>query len=387
MHCYEQGTLQAYIDGELSRDKRKGLALHLEQCKSCHDVLSHLKELNDWTTVVMAESCSESEANLRIDVNKAWNQLNQRLHSINEEEVKSIGHLTKWKRGMKSMDKKKKWWMGGIAVVTAMAVTFSIPQAQAAASKLLSVFRVDKVEYIKVNQEDIEEMKDFLSSRKVGNYELQGLAKVNAKRQGKDQTYKSVEEAKKAGYDLPSFPKRYRLSKMTVYAPVTMHVELNAEKINRLLNQLQVGEKLDQGMDGKRFTLRSYPEVNMELATNSFDGQIYYTAQKITQIKTDNVKQVEKLQKTLLSLPFIPENIRGQLRELKDWRRTLPIPVMEEKNAKEISVNGGKGILWGGENKDQITLMWQKGDIIHRLNGIGGKISEKELITIAESIE
>lgn len=39
MTCYEMGSIQSYIDGELSREERKQFIKHLDKCKECQNLL------------------------------------------------------------------------------------------------------------------------------------------------------------------------------------------------------------------------------------------------------------------------------------------------------------------------------------------------------------
>ena len=70
MTCYEMGSIQSYIDGELSREERKQFIKHLDKCMECQNLLIELTELNQWEHSTLAEEKLHETLEINIDVEK-----------------------------------------------------------------------------------------------------------------------------------------------------------------------------------------------------------------------------------------------------------------------------------------------------------------------------
>jgi anti-sigma factor RsiW len=46
MICHDMGVLQAYLDGEVSRDQKKQIMKHLETCPACRADIEELQNLH-----------------------------------------------------------------------------------------------------------------------------------------------------------------------------------------------------------------------------------------------------------------------------------------------------------------------------------------------------
>ena len=93
MTCYEMGSIQSYIDGELSREERKQFIKHLDKCKECQNLLIELTELSQWENSTLAHETPE----INIDVEKAW----QTFKNYNESNnVLSVNKTKERKHGV-----------------------------------------------------------------------------------------------------------------------------------------------------------------------------------------------------------------------------------------------------------------------------------------------
>jgi hypothetical protein len=90
------------------------------------------------------------------------------------------------------------------------------------------------------------------------------------------------------------------------------------------------------------------------------------------------------LRKTVLALPFIPDNVRQQMLSIDNWQETLPVPYVEQgDHIKEVKVNGQTGLLMGDENWTQ--LYWQQDGMFHFLDGKGKQ--EAQLLELAQKLQ
>ncbi|MES5894031.1 DUF4179 domain-containing protein [Bacillus cereus group sp. RP43] len=138
MTCYNMGFIQAYIDGELSRNERKQFIKHLDTCEKCQKLLIEITKLNQWENSTLAEECiqSKQEIEIDIDVEQAWKtfESNSQL-----ENVPNINHKMDQKKGIfTNMNKKSKRLMYTVIAAAGLFATAMIPQVQVAATNIAS---------------------------------------------------------------------------------------------------------------------------------------------------------------------------------------------------------------------------------------------------------
>ncbi|MEG7843418.1 DUF4179 domain-containing protein [Bacillus mobilis] len=138
MTCYEMGSIQSYIDGELSREERKQFIKHLDKCKECQNLLIELTELNQWENSTLAEEKLHETPEINIDVEKAWQTFNSHNQSNN---VLTTNQMIEKKQGVFSnMNKKSKRFMYTAVAAVGIFTISMIPQVQVAATNIASYF-------------------------------------------------------------------------------------------------------------------------------------------------------------------------------------------------------------------------------------------------------
>ena len=155
MTCYEMGSVQSYIDGELSREERKQFIKHLDKCKKCQNLLIELTELNQWEHSTLAEEKLHEAPEINIDVEKAWQTFNSYNQTNN---VLSTNQTIERKQGVFSnMNKKSKRFMYTAVAAVCVFTIAMIPQVQVAATNIASYFANEVLNDTVVNKESKDE--------------------------------------------------------------------------------------------------------------------------------------------------------------------------------------------------------------------------------------
>lgn len=370
MNCPQWGVLQAYIDGEIEREERKQIALHLEQCGVCRQALGELKRLEEWEQVAFEESFPPIPEQTRIDVDAAWERFTQ--STLNQKASAKFHHLstnpsqetpnprTINQRSWFHMAKPYTKWASAAAAVAILAGSLAIPSVQVAASNFLSIFRVDKTEMIKLTNEDLQEMNQWLAQGGDGSKELAGLGKMKAKGH-RQASYSSQKAAAKAGIAVPHAPKGYTLSQVEHDTDWTLTFELDTTKTNKFLKKLNSDVQFDDSLNGKEFSI-VIPEVvrtsfEQKDEHDSVSSELIFTSSKSPSIQAPADVDLDELRETVLRLPFIPDNVKSQLSKIEDWKATLPIPYIEGKG-KEVTIDGVKGVFASDDHR--AFMIWQK---------------------------
>ncbi|MFD2370769.1 anti-sigma factor family protein [Brevibacillus sp. GCM10020057] len=392
MNCADAGLMQAYLDGECSSETSLQISEHVSQCEQCRQLMAELSALDAWTRETMEQGLFRGAEQVQVDTEAAWQRFADRLGQ-NAGTASTLAHSAQKqvrKRSWKNMNKTTKRWVTGASAAAVLAVSLSFPQVQAAASDFLSIFRMDKVEFVKVTQDDLQQVEAWMSSGKAGEMELKGIGKISIKEDGqKDKEarmYDSREDAEKAGVKLPKLPKLPQgldVDSVEVRPAFTVQLEVNVEKANKLLAQLAVDQRFDEKLDGKPFELK-VPEMH-SIWLNKGKERLNYTVVDTPELQAPEGVDLEQLRETILSLPFIPDNVKKQMLGIKDWQHTLPVPYMTGKDSKmkEVRVHGASAILRTSENYNQIV--WQQDGRIHMLEGSDTKADD--LLQLAGEME
>ncbi|MED1781226.1 zf-HC2 domain-containing protein [Brevibacillus fortis] len=376
MKCADTGFIQAFLDGECGQKESEQFLLHMEQCEQCRDDLDELSALDSWTREKMEHVFSKTDE-VSVNTEAAWQRFSGTIGKTNHAEQsdrEKIGNKrTIIRRSWNQMNKQTKRWVTGASAAAVLAVSLSFPQVQAAANDFLSIFRMDKVEFVKVTQQDLKELERWIANGNVGEMELNGIGKIwidendQEKLEQRNYYYKSREAAEKAGVKLPALPKEVTVDSVDINSPYTIHMEIDAERANKLLAQLQVEARFDEKLSGKRFSLKipAMQHIWMTEGKESFG----YSVVDAPELTAPEGVDLAQLRETLLALPFIPDQVKKQMINIEDWQHTLPVPYMAdgESKMKEVKVNGQNGMLVTGQYNTH--LMWQQDGQIHIVEG------------------
>ncbi|SFX20286.1 Putative zinc-finger [Thermoactinomyces sp. DSM 45891] len=370
MICKDEMLMQAYLDGELTRDERKQIALHIEKCPECLARMNEMKDLEDWARIHITDSFPRVDEALYIDVDRAWDHVSEQVEIQEKQMRQPIQIQEKRMKGRwKNMKKNTKRWISGVAAAAVVIGGFSIPQVQAATSELLSAFRVDKVELVKLTEKDLQHMEAFLQNKELGKLDLKGMGKIwteGEQKKDRHREYDTYEQAVKKEDALPKKPEGYTVSNINVTDPMKIHFQLNTEKVNKVLKQLGAKVGLENKLNGKTFSIEVPKTTMLSLRDTTYD--FHYMVASTPQLRVDKDVDVAKLRDSILSFPFIPTDLKRQMMAIQDWQSTLPIPVVEGMGkVSEVQVNGAKGVMMKEEHGAAV-LLWQKDGKIHTLS-------------------
>ncbi|PEA55707.1 hypothetical protein CON64_06075 [Bacillus pseudomycoides] len=390
MKCQDIGFIQTYLDGELNRDERKQYIQHLDQCKACQQKLEEVSKLNKWEQVILDDEFANVSQDIDIDVNKAWKTFEQKIQTHKTEETNS--EESKKKGRWHNMKKSSKRWITAAAAAAVVCVSLTVPEVRAGASNLLSIFRVKDVQFVQLTDSDLREIEGWISKTEEGEKSIKGIGKIGIKDNGskKDAHFQSEQQAREAGYAVPKVPNGYRVTSVDANPSFIMQFELDTEKANKLLKQLQSNTQFESALNGKQFSITVPESVRTQIEvegnrTNSFS----YNVIDAPKISVPEGVDVAKLQKTVLELPIIPANVKTQLAGIQDWTHTLPIPyVAKDAKVSETKVQGVKAVLYNTDYEN--VLIWEKDGKMHMIEQHkeqGKDMNTSDLIKLANEIK
>ncbi|MGB8956925.1 MAG: zf-HC2 domain-containing protein [Tumebacillaceae bacterium] len=393
MTCQHSSQIEAYLDGELSREARKEFAKHLDHCTSCRTLLAEHKRLAQWAEEVILESLPDvSDDRLdNFDVDAAWSrfQTNLQQKSAPAQMVQAdVTHPKIPTRRWSFMAKTYQKWLVGTAASVVVLSSLTLPQVQAAGSSLLSMFRAEKFETIRITEQDVQEVQSWLSSGSAGERSLNGLGTITRRGTAShSQHFEDLGLAKAEGYEPAPNPTGFTAKSLSMQPEMTMEFRLQTAKANSLLKSLGSDVRFDEALNDKPFAI-TFPRMTQTqyVSAENAGMELAYTVLKTPHMEAPEGVDLNQLRTTILQLPFLPQNVSAQLARIEDWQNTVPVPYVEGSNMMEkTTVNGVEGIFVGtsqGNSEgttDGVILIWQKDGKLHRLEQLRGNMSATEL--------
>lgn len=428
MGCnYGEEHIQAYLDGELSREARKEMALHLEACAGCREKLQAMKRLDEWVKTVLTETLTTIGAQEKPspDVQAAWEKFQTRLaddqqekspvqgrgrpvKSRVEEAVPRSGEkkptLTLWKGRWETMNIAQKRWMAGGVAAAVIASALFVPQVRAVASDVLGLLRIEKLQMVKLTPEDIAEIqaniasltdgKAFDGTAPHGDIDLKGLGHMSVVGKGEQGLFTSPEEARQAGIKVPDL-KGYTMTKAGSHPAFSTDMKLDVAMFEKLSGQMGAPVTLAPELNNQTISL-SFGESSFMQYQSDSDPQVglNYGVTASPQLQVPAGVDMDQVRGALLMSPLFPENVRKQLANIQDWEKTLPIPYVEGKDyTEDVKVKGAPGVFVAYSGGHSAVLIWQKDGLLHVLaldaqeaEGKDNKALKDTLLDVANQI-
>lgn len=364
MH-YDEGTIQAYIDGEMNAGDAQRLREHIMVCDDCRRLYNEIMENQGFA-----------------------DNMFKRFEYIPIKEVSRIekrgGFMNMWNRYKK----------GAIAacLIAAVGISMTLPPVKAAAQEFLQVFRVNRVETVEVTQQDLEEIQNALAEVD-GKLDLKEFGSITASNISGEYKETTIDEAQKLlGFDIKEatyLPFETKSVQSSVMGPGEMRFNLNVDNVNRFVKTLGGDSLLPDELEGKEFIVKFGGQMAISY-TDSTDNRssdaryITLSETSLPEIVAPDEVNVDNVRKAVLELPFMPQHLKQQLSGIDDWKETLPVAVSDEDNFRKVDINGNTGYFYKTNDNNYTELFWAEDGILFTLSGQFG--DEKEAIRVAESV-
>lgn len=355
--CFDEGTLCAYLDGEMPIEDAHRITAHLAECPHCRQVVARLQANKTLVNGLLDGSMAAAGARPD-DLLSAWNGLQ--------------GSSRRWKGVCEGM-RRFKMAVAVAAVLGALALPFSFPPVRSLAAEFLNVFRVEQVQVVNISPEDIEQVEKALDGQ--GTVDIESFGRITTSGEPTHRTGVSLAEVQEAvgpGFKVPVLPGCGEQS-WGLSGDGSVTIAPDTQAINAMLINLGSEKLLPSSLDGKDFTLHQYPIGTVEAARP--DGRMVRVVQgRSPELAVPEGTDMLALRDALLGLPFLPDDVRRQLQAVSDWRNTIMIPSFEGET-KSVRVNGTEGAFIDGQGSDN-ALIWADGGLVYAVSGDGLTLDE-----------
>ncbi|MGQ9496835.1 MAG: zf-HC2 domain-containing protein [Desulfotomaculales bacterium] len=366
--CYNEGILQAYLDGEVSRRRAARIDRHLARCPRCRRLAATLRENEASVTGCLERYAAAAGGE---GVPEAWRQFSSRFITVSKNE-----------KGASGMRSKKLW--AAVAAAAALVIAFSFGPVRGLAGEFLHIFRVERFQVINITRQDMAQIEHVLE--RGGTIDLASFGQVSVSGEQKERavTLAEAQEAVDFPVRLPTrLPAGYGLRELHLVIPPAATFSLQVENVNAFLRSLGATNLLPADLEGKTFTIKGYPAV---AATYNTDGRTVLVVQsRSPELIVPPGVDMAAVRDALLNIPGLPDNLRRQLAAISDWQHTLPVPGVKGAGT-EVTVNGAPGVFVAPPDAGgygQSHLLWQQHGVLYT---ISGPISLSQALDIAASM-
>ncbi len=374
MHPTE-GTLRAYLDGELEAAQIERVAVHLRLCAACRwqlDALSARSASARRAMDVLAPRPSEAPLPASVALARLKQAAAQSRRAATQQQRNLAALLRTGVENMFSNKFRPVW--ATLAIIAVIGILSSFAPVRAAASQFLGLFRVRKFAVISINPQTLENMDNAGVQEQIANVFSEDVTIV--REPSEPVPVASAEEAsQKAGVRVRLPSALGAPDSLEVQNGLELRYTFDAERARAALDMMGKSKlQIPAGLDGAVIHVDIQPMVSAEFGAED---------QKVTLIQANSPSidlppnvDVNVLGETLLQLwGLSPDEARAAAAKI-DWMNTLVIPMPTNMASyREVTVEGSQGLFVEQterrSDRPMFTLLWQKDDVVYGLIGYG----------------
>ena len=375
MHPNE-GTLQAYVDGELHSSDHQQVAQHLSVCAACQQ---SVEDLTFRVTHVQQslDRLNPDSLSVRVSSSAARSRLEERL---NQQEKPNMFQK------MFSKRLRPVWTV--VVVIAVLAFAFAFPPVRVIANNFLGLFRVERITVVPVDENQI-------ANRLESSTQLENLFSENVTYQGggEIQTVKDAQEASSLANLAVRLPAAAAAPSQLLLQPGgSVSMAIDVRQLRAILEE--VGQKdvaLSDNLNGETVSV-DIPNLVMALYGECSDptaeqinrdpdeAPIAYDSDcmQLIQMQSPTVNappdlNINQLGNALLQILGMEPEEAAQFAASVDWTTTLILPIPRSNTTyQDVIVDGVPGtlIIQGNLNDPyHYMLVWVKDGIVYGLSG------------------
>jgi len=404
--CLDEGTIAAYLDGELIAEERARVERHLDECAACRVALERARADTSLASGALdgLAAASEREA---VDAVAAL----QRFRTAAEPASAELPGATAASDAAapvialarhRTRSRGATLRFAAAAAAVLFVASFAFAPVRGLAAEVLRIFRMEKVQTVSLDSEQLDKMVSAMQQGG-GHVDLQNFGEVWIDGTP-DAREVSLGDAQKA-MDFPIVLPQSLDGTQTLLlqSAMTYKFKLHAAELNSLLRSLGATHLLPADVDGKVFSVTIPAMINANyqrddrLPTKSamsagpvLNGQSVMIAEARSPelVVPDGVDPLA-IRDVLINMPIIPQDVRDRLAAITDWQHTLLIPNVGG-SAEDIDLNGTAAVAMtaphrapADASKQPWSVLWQHDGVVY---GVTGDLTKDAAIDIAKQM-
>jgi hypothetical protein len=279
------------------------------------------------------------------------------------------------------------------ALVAAVALTVLVatPGGRAAAAGFLAQFRNERFQVISLDSNQATQLETVISELvETGVFtsdrgKLDSIAEPTPARD-------LAEAGRVAGFPVQAvgasaLPRGVDASPERILVSPAQTVRIGFDRDQALAYFRRNGQpnvKIPERFDGAQLIVQVPAIVVQEYAGGDGAPRLLVGKAGTIGLDADGGASLEDLRELALRLPGLPEQTVAELRDISDWRTTLPLPVpTNQARWRPATVDGAEALSFVDPTGKLHALLWQRGGHIW---GVAGVISSGEALDVADSL-
>ncbi len=387
-HLNDQ-ALHAYRDHELPADQTAAATAHLAACPRCQEQLAALDARATRVETHLA-ALAPAPADAPISPSLALARFQTQRLAPDAERKESM-----WQSLF-----NRRWrplWVG-VSLVLILGLALSFAPVRTLASQVLSLFRIQQITVLPVDLQGLGNLsEDSPLSQQIS--QLMSKSTVTLKEPGPSQTVADAAAASAlAGFPVRLFADR-QPAELAVEDSAAFEMTLDRTRIQAVLEAAgRTDIQLPESIDGAKVS------VNIPRGVTAAYGDCKGKSEErfagwggmrncivLAQIPSPTAETPPELNMTQLAevglqMAGMSSEAAQAFSQAVDWTSTLVVPVPNDAQTREVTVDGVKGYLvsrsW--DSNDRLyTLLWVKDGIVYGLSGFG---NPDDALTLAATL-
>lgn len=288
---------------------------------------------------------------------------------------------------------KRRSFLTALAVLTVLALIFTMTPARAWAGTFLNLFRVQRVQVITFDPSVVEGLHDQMNANSA-LFEQVFQEDLEITERGDARAVSSLDEAAQIAGFQPRVPAYFQNATIMVEPGMEGVLTIDQPKMQELLDLAGVDYAMPAELDGQVVKVDVSDVVVISTGCVTPDTEVDPDAamsgcQTLAQMRSPEVNAPEALDVPRMGeavfglLGYAPDEARA-LSQRIDWTSTLvlPIPTDEGLTSRDVQVDGVTGTMLSGEGS--AMLIWVKDGFVYAVRAPGGA---EEALAIARSLQ
>lgn len=276
---------------------------------------------------------------------------------------------------------KRRKWVGAAAACFLFAAIVATPTGNKALASILNKFRVHDLTVIK--EQDIRNLYNQVTSDGVTREQMNKFGTFTQTSGTVEGRFEPAEAEKILGRKLV-IPPDFKPGKDQVHISPSnkLTFEIKANEVNNTIKRLGGKKLLPASIDGKTITLDLKETVQYELGSDDKKLWASFSQLAVPVLTVDSSVPVSEALEAVLDFPLLPSHLKQALKNSRILENgSIPLPVVAQDTAEQVSINGTKVILNDIKMNDQTrySAIWVRDGQLFMFEG-GNRYTEKTVI-------
>jgi hypothetical protein len=399
MPCPDLGALRASLD-DVPAGTPTAPPDHLRACPSCADTLAELQrnaELAAPAIALTAPADPPSDAALEA----ALARLEQRRDRLAAARAATATGAPDpapapavplaRRRRLAGLGARTRAVAAGLVAAAVLTGVMATPGGRAAAASFLGQFRSQRLQVVSLDTGQLTQSASFANDL-VGTGVFSGDV-------GKVDSLARVEPApdlaaagRMAGFAVPAvdpsvLPGGVGPTPQRILVSRAREVRITFDR-DRALAYLRAhgrpDARLPERYDGTRLVVHVPAAVVQQFAGRDGGPALLVGKAGMLALDAEGGASLAELRQVVLGLPGLPAGVASQLRDIGDWRSTLPLPVpTDQVHARPVTVAGTEGLAFADQGGRLHAVVWQRDGYLW---GVAGILRADQARHVADSL-